>query len=279
PLIDDDTFEGDETVVFTISNPTGLTLGEPSTVEITIVENESGIVVSVIEPMSANEDDGEATVTVGLNQAAVEPIEVTLTTADGSAVAGQDYTAVSTTVTFAAGETTQVVKIPLIDDQEAEGDEDLVLTLSDAVNASLEDNPVYPFVIVDNEQVLSASISNAVMLEEDSGEKLMIFEVSLSAPVEYDVKIRYRTEDDTAIAGQDYVATEGDLIIQSGRIQGFIGVPILGDGRKEGDESFKLILNGVAEDGFGPIAATNTVTGTIQGDDQIQEIFLPLLKR
>jgi chitinase len=71
----------------------------------------------------ASEADGYAYFTVYLSSAYDRPVTVEYGTADGSAVAGQDYVATSGTVTFAPGETTKTIAIPLIADTTPEADE------------------------------------------------------------------------------------------------------------------------------------------------------------
>jgi hypothetical protein len=62
---------------------------------------------------------------------------VDFATADGTAKAGSDYTAVSGTVKFAVGETTKTISIPLTDDGSGDAKETFTLTLSNATGASL----------------------------------------------------------------------------------------------------------------------------------------------
>ncbi|WP_071515598.1 Calx-beta domain-containing protein [Geitlerinema sp. PCC 9228] len=54
-------------------------------------------------------------------------------TSDDTATAGSDYTSQSGTLTFAAGETSKTIEIPISDDSDAEGNETLQLTLTNAV--------------------------------------------------------------------------------------------------------------------------------------------------
>ena len=58
-------------------------------------------------------------------------------TADGTATAGSDYTAVSGTASFPVGETAVVVTVPVLGDTVEEGDETLTLSLSNAVGAPI----------------------------------------------------------------------------------------------------------------------------------------------
>ena len=72
----------------------------------------------------------EATVTVTLDQPSNEDITVAYTTNNGSAIASQDYTSTSGTLTFAAGETSKTINIPILADAVTEADENFTLNLS-----------------------------------------------------------------------------------------------------------------------------------------------------
>jgi hypothetical protein len=89
-------------------------------------------------------------VTVNLSQPATQPVQVTLSTSDGTAQAGSDYSALNQVVTFAAGESSQTVDVALLDDNLAEGDETFTVTLSSPVNANLGTASATA-TIVDNE--------------------------------------------------------------------------------------------------------------------------------
>lgn len=92
-----------------------------------------------------NEDTislGSATVTVAEDSARADiavvrsttssdvPVSAQLKTADGTARAGSDYTAVDQTVTFGPGETVKTIAVPLTDDGAAEGPETVTVSLS-----------------------------------------------------------------------------------------------------------------------------------------------------
>ena len=55
---------------------------------------------------------GQAAMTVSLSEASASPVTVDFTTSDGTAAAGEDYTAMSGTLTFGAGATTRTILIP-----------------------------------------------------------------------------------------------------------------------------------------------------------------------
>ena len=66
-------------------------------------------------------------------------VTVDYATSDGTAVAGADYTATSGTLTFAAGETSKTVNVPIIDDSHDEGAETFTLRLSNPAGARIGD--------------------------------------------------------------------------------------------------------------------------------------------
>ena len=68
--------------------------------------------------------------TITLSRARHEATTVDYATSDGTATAGEDYTAASGTLTFAAGETEETVSVALLDDAHDDDGETLTLTLS-----------------------------------------------------------------------------------------------------------------------------------------------------
>ena len=87
--------------------------------------------------MSAGEGAGSATVQVVRSGGSDGAVSVHVTTADGSATAGADYTAVDAVVTFAAGQSgTKAVMVPVLDDGILEGNETVNLALSGATGGA-----------------------------------------------------------------------------------------------------------------------------------------------
>ena len=76
---------------------------------------------------------------VTLSRAAAHTVTVDYATADGTASAGEDYTATSGTLTFAAGETAKTVAVPVLDDAKDEGEETFTLTVSSPSGAVIAD--------------------------------------------------------------------------------------------------------------------------------------------
>ncbi|HEY1278694.1 MAG TPA: Calx-beta domain-containing protein, partial [Acidimicrobiales bacterium] len=90
-------------------------------------------------------------------------IGATLTSTDGTAVAGADYTPVSTTVTFADGERTpQAITVPITPDVVPEDDKTVHLTLSDPVCTTVGAQSEADLTIVDDDRIVEPPPTFAV---------------------------------------------------------------------------------------------------------------------
>jgi hypothetical protein len=74
---------------------------------------------------------------VHLSRPSPRTVTVSYATADGTATAGQDYTAISGTLTFTPGRRYHSVAVPILADLAVEGPETFTVTLSGAVNATI----------------------------------------------------------------------------------------------------------------------------------------------
>ena len=127
-LLPDETVEPDETLQLALSDATGAVL-ELAAADGTIVNDDVARTFSV-DDAAANENAGPLVFTVRLSQASGIARSVRYETVAGTAVAGNDYTATSGTLTFAAGATTGTVNVMLVDDTTVEATETLTLRLT-----------------------------------------------------------------------------------------------------------------------------------------------------
>ncbi|MEC5388368.1 Calx-beta domain-containing protein, partial [Uliginosibacterium sp. H3] len=145
PTTNDVFDEPDETVVITLGSISGggfeAIAANPAanSVTTTIVDNDPTPSL-VINDVTVNEAAGTATFTVTLSAASGQVVTVNYATGGGTATAGSDYTAVSGTLTFAAGTTTQTITVPITNDLAIESSETFNVTLSGATNATIADN-------------------------------------------------------------------------------------------------------------------------------------------
>ncbi len=100
----------------------------------------AGPVGIAVADARVEEGDGVALAfAVTLSRAASAALTVDYATADGSAHAGDDYTAASGTLTFAAGERSKTIEVGVLDDAHDEGEETLTLRLSTPSGGRLAD--------------------------------------------------------------------------------------------------------------------------------------------
>ncbi|MEH2023054.1 PQQ-dependent sugar dehydrogenase, partial [Nostoc sp.] len=149
PINDDSLAEADETFGFVIDQAEGATLGLQRTLAITIQDNDRSS-IDFTAPV-VNEGNGSAIVTATRGNASAAA-SLDYITVDGTAKAGSDYQAqtVPKTLSFAAGETTKTIVIPIINDNVGESNETFTLKFSNAVGVQLT-NQQTTITILDND--------------------------------------------------------------------------------------------------------------------------------
>jgi chitinase len=173
---------------------------------------------------------------------------------DGTALAGSDYVAGTASLTFAPGVTRQTVKVAVNGDRIWEDDEAFTLRLSNAVNATIVRGDGIGTILNDDD-VPTIRISDAVVREGASGTTPVTFKVSLSSASSRTVTVAYATVDGTAQAGSDYVSAAGTLTFAPGTTAQTVVVNVKGDTLSEPNEYFFLQVTG----------ATNAVIGYGRG--------------
>lgn len=106
-----------------------------------------------------NTASSTAIFTVTLSEASTVPITVQYATSDGTAIAGQDYTAVTGSLTFEPGQLSQTIAVPVLADTLVEADETFSITLSQVVNAIVADGQALGTIQNDDRPPLPSSIS------------------------------------------------------------------------------------------------------------------------
>ena len=132
PILADSVLDGGETVAVTLTNAS-TTAGEvtaDSTAAETTISDTGTVTISVVSDGAVAEGE-QATFTVTLSGSVSSAVAVGWSTSDGTATAGDDYLAVSSTVRFAADSTaSQTLTVSTLQDTLAEGDETFAVTLT-----------------------------------------------------------------------------------------------------------------------------------------------------
>jgi plastocyanin len=127
--IEDTGVESNETVNVVLSNPTGgAGLGAPSTATVTIVDDDTtgtpGNLSFAAATLTVGESSGAAQLVVRRTGGTTGPVSVRVTTHDGTATGGPDFTHVDQVVTFGSGDAAnKTVTVPIVDDFDVEATE------------------------------------------------------------------------------------------------------------------------------------------------------------
>jgi hypothetical protein len=132
--------EVDETFLLGLMSPINAEIGDGQGVA-TITDDDPPPSLSVADVDVVEGDAGTspATFTVTLNPVSGRTVTVGYATANGSAIAPEDYESVAGTMTFEPGETTKTVGVPVKGDSVIEADETFVVNLSNVVAGSITD--------------------------------------------------------------------------------------------------------------------------------------------
>ena len=95
--------------------------------------------LSVADATANESSDSGLNFVVSLDRVSTLTVTVDYATSDGTATAGQDYTATSGTLTFAPGDAAKAINVAVLDDVIDDGGETMTLTLSNAYNARIAD--------------------------------------------------------------------------------------------------------------------------------------------
>ncbi|WP_305982873.1 BspA family leucine-rich repeat surface protein [Roseivirga thermotolerans] len=214
-IVDDALIEENETVVITLSNASGASLGTNTVFTYTIVNNDAQV---TIEDVSQFEDGESFLITATLEGTIEGGFTVDLSTADGTAtVADEDYTAVSgATLTFSGtdGETQQLDIAPGVDSK-LEADETFTVSLSNlagtTANVVITDQAV---LTIKNDDAAAVTLADA---SGNEGDGAITVTATLDNAVQGGFTVEVNTADGTAtLADSDYTAVAGKTLTFAG---------------------------------------------------------------
>ncbi len=117
--------------------------------------------------------------------------------ADGTADSPDDFGAVSGGLSFAPGDLSKTILVPVAGDVLDEDDENYTIALSNAVNATLGDN-LGLGTITDNDAEPTVSVGDVTVTEGNSGNVDATFNVTLSAASGRAVNVVYETAENNS---------------------------------------------------------------------------------
>jgi hypothetical protein len=192
------------------------------------------------------------TVAATLSQPSAQPVTVDYTTADGTAIAPDDYAAESGTLTFKAGKTTASVTLAVTPDTAVEPDETFHVILSNPSGGfSLDQHHSDAVVTILNDDTASGthvSIGDAEICRPSSGNVTTAkIWVSLSAPATSTVTVDVTLSPGSASSGVDFKqwATK-TLTFAPGQFQKAVSVAVIPTRASGADQTALLTLSNVS---------------------------------
>jgi polyhydroxybutyrate depolymerase len=188
------------------------------------------------------ESAGAVTLTVRRLDDTNTVVSVDYASTNGTATAGLKYTAVSGTLTFAAGETNQAIVLPILNEGFVEGTKTFQLTLSGPMGgAVLGTRTTTTVSIRDNDPGVGFELTSQSVWEKASAITLPVLRGNDGDLRPFTVD--YATRDLTAKAGEDYQAVAGTIEFKENETVKSITIPILPDAVAENTERFQVTLS------------------------------------
>jgi len=232
-----------ETPTLTSTPSPTFTPSPPPTATSTAMPTPTPIVATFAQAIFlADEGQPQALITVTLNAPASQNITIDYTTLADTALANQDYLAISGTLIFVVGSNQATFAISLIDDRLDETTEQIGLQLSQPQGAILGTPMTATLVIIDNDTPPLVQFNPTdYVVNEAAG--VVVLTTTLSQPSALTVTAAYQTADGTARAGADYLAQSGLITFTPSQITQTLIITITNDTLVELPESFVVSLN------------------------------------
>ncbi len=265
-IIDDFDVEGTETFSFEISNVIGAVIAR-STGLATITENDQSAPENMLSVSDTliNEQQQEAIIKFSLSKPPGQfPVEFSFSTVSDTAIEGEDFLAKSGTRDFSGSETVKYVKIPIINDDSIEQNEDFFVEITNLFNADTNHSTAIVTIKDDDAPKTIYLTIDAVTVDESVGNAVIRF--SLSEPPDQDeVEFNFSTLNGTAVDGADFSGESGFRKMTGNETSRFVSVPIFDDDEPERLETFDVEVSNLS----GAQILEPIVTSSIVDNDRI----------
>ncbi|WP_346288025.1 Calx-beta domain-containing protein [Zoogloea sp.] len=262
--------EPDEDFTVTLSNPSsGVTI---TTAAANGTIQADDVVFDVTAPSTALEGNtGDTTyfdfvVTRSGNLSASQTLDWSVAGIGADPTSAADFVATSGNITFAAGETSKTIQVPVKGDYSGESNESFRLSLS-GPNGVVFTHSTADATITDDEASLRISGTTATRVEGHDGTTTdLTFTVTRSGNLNLAATVDWAASAGTADAADflGSVLPSGSLSFASGELSKTITVTVQGDVEVEGNENFTI---GLSNASIGADIITGSAIGTITSDD------------
>ena len=258
----------------TCSDTAQATVGDDDTATITLTSDElEQFQFDITPPLAGSESSGLATIIVepvtdatGSSTITGTDVTVEITTADGTATAPGDYTTTTMQLTWTDGESgPKSITVPVIEDDQAEGDETFQVALSAVTTATTEAVGTNPATVTITDLPGVRIVAQDYVSDDESSAITVMVERFGDASQFAQVEIATQADGGTATEGEDYPAltrTASWAAGESGTRE--VSFLVTDDNIVEGDETFVVALQNPQNI---EIREPSTATLTITDDD------------
>ena len=226
-------------------------------------------VIDVVDISPSSNEGQTATLRLTITPQATWGAVFNYQTLDISALAGNDYSAASGSVSFGAGDDFLDIPVVITTDSLFEADETFKVSLDSVAGANFGASEA-TVTIPANGTPPSIFVGDATGLEGET----LTFLISQSEASGVNTTFVVNNHDISATGGTDYTAVGGTGSIPAGSTSVAVNVFTIEDAAFESDETFTLSLSTVVNASVGIPGTDDVGTGTIQNDDTLPNIYL-----
>ncbi|MBU6409140.1 MAG: hypothetical protein KGR98_02015, partial [Verrucomicrobia bacterium] len=255
--------EGNRLVALVLSNAVGSLIYAPSNAILTIIDTVSspGQISFDTGTDYVDENAGSITLNVIRLNGSSDQASFSYQTMDGTAVAYENYTPESGTLTFGVGQTNQTITIPILDDHVVDSPLNFSVALSNPTGgATLTAPSTANVTIINTDEGLIFAQATNVVSETASFATLNVLRLGSTSN---SVSVNYATANGTALAGVNYVSSSGTLNFPDGAANVPISVPLIHDANVTGNLYFTVALSSPTS----PAALGNPSTAVVDEID------------
>jgi hypothetical protein len=262
----------DRSFAVVLSNPSAaVSLASPGSAAVTISGDAAGD-VGALQLSSAGyavaQNAGTLTVTVTRTGGSSGPVSVAYATADGTAIAGKDYTAANGTLQWADGDAVaKTVSIPISNASAFSGSKTFSVTLSGPSAMASIGSPNSATVTIAGG---SSAVVGTLQLSKSSysvaqNAGTVTVTVNRTGGSSGAASVAYKTTNGTAVAGTDFTATSGTLKWADGDSAAkTFAVTISNAAPFSGNKTFSVALSNPSA--LATVSSPGSATVTIAGD-------------
>jgi uncharacterized delta-60 repeat protein len=265
PLVDDNLAEPNEFVSLVLTNVAGgATLGNQPVAMVSIVSDDSVVnFTDVAYSISEGAPGGRAVIHISREGDTLRPASVVFSASQGTALPGEDFNTLSTTINLPAGESSASVTVQVLNDTIVEDAESVVLRLTSPGPNTGVGRAAAALTILDDD--VAPGILDVLPISAVSeGSRTVVATITRSSGKTGFVSVQYSVRNGSANAGADYIQNSGTIFFLDGETVKSVTITIVDDDVIEGNETFIFEISNPAN---GALIGADSATAVILDDD------------